>query len=90
MIQELKQKFEDKTFVTSVGEARFFCLCYGLPINFPSRVAAKSKIFRFITNKLGEDEIKIILDEERFSGPSRLRPIADAIRRNGRASKYHA
>lgn len=89
MIQVLKRKFEDKIFISSIGDARSFCMYYGLNINFTSRIAAKTKIFHFIASELDDNEVKKIIDETRFSGPSRLGPIAEAIRRNGRASKYH-
>ena len=85
LVSELAGRFEIKSFLPAFGDVADFCQCYG--INEPasrSRPNAIPRVFRLIVS-LETDEIQRIVDEGLFSGPSRLGPIADAIRRNGRA-----
>ena len=84
---ELAKRFESKAFLPTFSDIRNFCQIYG--INEPvskSRASAIPRIFKFIVS-MKTDEIQRILDREMFSGPSRLGPISDAIRRNGRLSR---
>ena len=86
-IQELRTRFINKTFISSVGDARMFCIDHSIDHNVSSRTSAKSRIFHYIVNEMNDTELQAIIDNESYSGPSRLAPIADAIRRNGRANK---
>ena len=84
LVTKLAERFEKKTFLPTFGDYRNFCQIYG--INEPvskSRISAIPRIFRFIAS-METKELQKILDEEMFSGPSRLAPIADEIRRRGR------
>ena len=85
LVSELAGRFEAKSFLPTFGDVADFCQCYG--ISEPasrSRANAIPRVFKLIVS-LETDEIQRIIDEGLFSGPSRLGPIADAIRRNGRA-----
>ena len=68
------------------GDIRIFCEVYGIdePAS-KSRASAIPRIFKFIAT-MSSDEVQGILDDGMFSGPSRVGPIADAIRENGRAA----
>ena len=85
LVSELAGRFEAKSFLPTFGDVADFCQCYG--ISEPasrSRANAIPRVFKLIVS-LETEEIQRIIDEGLFSGPSRLGPIADAIRRNGRA-----
>lgn len=83
---ELADRFERKCFLPSFGDIANFCGVYGIdePAS-KSRVSAIPRVFKFIVT-MDTDKIQRILDEEMFSGPSGLGPIADAIRENGRSN----
>lgn len=85
-VVELARRFAQKSFLPTTGDIANFCQIYRLdkPAS-KSRASAIPRIFKFIASMEG-DEIQRILNEGMFSGPSRLGPIADAIRRNGRAN----
>jgi hypothetical protein len=84
---EIASRFEDKSFLPTYGEISNFCQMYGI-----DEPASKTwanvipRIFKFIATMEPED-IQRILNDGTFSGPSRLGPIADAIRNNGRARR---
>ena len=82
LVDELSRRFESKSFLPTFGDVRNFCEIYG--IDEPasrSRVSAIPRLFKFLA-VMETDEIRRILDNGMFSGPSRLGPIADAIRRS--------
>lgn len=84
----LAGRFERKVFLPTFGDTRNFCDVYGIDVPASkTRASAIPRVFKFLANEMGADEIQRILDDGMFSGPSRLGPIADAIRRNGRASR---
>lgn len=87
VVAELAQRFEDKSFLPTFGDIVNFCQIYGIeePAS-KSRAGAIPRVFNFIATMESSD-LQRILDDGLFSGPSRLGPIADAIRRNGRASR---
>ena len=87
---ELANRFENKTFLPTFGDIRNFCQIYGIdePAS-KSRASAIPRVFKFIAT-METDEIQRILDDGMFSGPSQLGPIADAIRRNGRATRTYS
>lgn len=82
---ELAERFQRKYFLPSFGDIANFCRIYGIdePAS-KSRANAIPRVFKFIAT-MDTDNIQRILDEGMFSGPSRLGPIADAIRENGRS-----
>ena len=86
---ELANRFEKKAFLPTFGDIRNFCQIYGIdePAS-KSRASAIPRVFKFIAT-METEEIQTILDDGMFSGPSRLGPIADAIRRNGRAARIY-
>ena len=86
LVVELAEKFQDKSFLPTFGDIANFCQIYGIdePTS-KSRASAIPRVFKFIA-AMEAAEVQRIIDEGMFSGPSRLGPIADAIRRNGRAS----
>ena len=84
----LAERFERKDFLPTLGDIRNFCDMYGIDVPASkTRASAIPRVFKFLANEMEADEVQRILDYELFSGPSRLGPIADAIRRNGRASR---
>lgn len=87
---ELANRFENKAFLPTFGDIRNFCQIYGIdePAS-KSRASAIPRIFKFIAT-METDEIQRILGDGMFSGPSRLGPIADAIRRNSRAARTYS
>ena len=84
---ELATKFEGKDFLPTFGDIDNFCQVYGIdtPVS-KSRASSIPRVFKFIAS-METGEIRRILEDGMFSGPSRLGPIADAIRRNGRARR---
>ena len=87
-IGELAERFERKAFLPTFGDIANFCQMHD--INVPAsktRANAIPRVFKFLATDMEADEVQRILDDGMFSGPSRLGPIADAIRRNGRASR---
>ena len=83
LVAELARRFDDKSFLPSIGDVRNFCQIYR--IDEPAsgaRASAIPRIFKFMAG-METDDIRKILDNGAFSGPSRLGPLADAIR--GRA-----
>ena len=81
---ELAEKFENKTFLPTYGEIRDFCSTYAIdrPAS-ASRASAIPRVFKRLA-QLGLEEIRELLHTDAFSGPARLGPIADAIRRTPR------
>ena len=85
---ELAKRFQDKTFLPTFGDIRNFCQVYGIDVPASkSRASAVPRVFKFIA-KMDSSEIQRIVDDRLFSGPARLGPIADAIRKNGRAAAF--
>ena len=85
-VSELAARFENKTFLPAFGDIVNFCHNYGIKAPASrSRVNAIPRVFKLLAT-LETDQIQRIVDGWHFSGPSRLGPIADAIRRNGRAA----
>ena len=83
----LAGRFEDKSFLPTCADIRNFCRIYGIeePAS-KARMGAIPRIFKFVAAMEAAD-IQRLLDEDTFSGPARLGPLAEAIRRNGRAAR---
>ena len=85
-VSKLAERFQQKSFLPRFGDVVNFCHFYNVEVPASkSRVNAIPRVFRCIAAMENNDILRIV-DEDMFSGPSRLGPIADAIRRNGRAS----
>lgn len=86
-VVELAKRYENKAFLPTFGDIRNFCQIYRIdePAS-KSRANSMPRIFKFISS-METNELQRILDEEMFSGPSRLGPIADEIRRSGRLAR---
>ena len=84
----LAERFERKAFLPSFGDVVNFCENYSIDVPASrTRANAIPRVFKFLANEMEAGEVQSILEYEMYSGPSRLGPIADAIRRNGRASR---
>ena len=83
----LAERFEEKSFLPTCADIRDFCGTYDIEAPASrSRASAIARIFKFVAT-MDVDELQRLLDENTFSGPSRLGPIAEAIRQNGRAAR---
>ena len=85
---EVAERFDRKTFLPTFSDIAHFCHTYGIDVPLSrTRASAIPRVFRFLASEMEIGEIDRILADEMYSGPSRLGPIADAIRRNGRSSR---
>ena len=85
-VLELAEKFQAKLFLPTMGDISNFCQAYRIDEpSSKSRANAMPRVFKLIASMDAQD-IQYLLDSGMFSGPSRLGPIADAIRNNGRAN----
>ena len=83
----LAERFERKKFMHSFGDIDNFCQIHRIDVpKSRSRAGAIPRIFKFLAG-MEMTDIQRMLDYEMFSGPAQVAPIADAIRRNGRASR---
>ena len=74
------EHFESKSFLPTIADVREFCRVHGVePTKTASRVGSIPRVFTFLAT-MDIDRVTRILDEGPFSGPTRLAPIADAIR----------
>ncbi len=88
VVSELAKRFEERTFLPTIGDIRNFCQSYGIdePAS-KSRASAIPRVFKCMAT-MSIEELQRILCDGLFSGPSQLGPIADAIRENGRAATF--
>ena len=74
------QRFEDGGFLPSVADIREFCRINAVELGKSvSRASSIPRVFTFLAT-MDTVQITKLLDEGAFSGPTRLAPIADAIR----------
>ncbi len=86
-ITELAKRFQDGAFLPTFGDISDFCAVYGIEEpKSKSRASAVPRVFKFLAAMDAADVMRIVSDEL-YSGPTRLGPIAEAIRRNGRAAR---
>ena len=84
LIGELGARFHDKSFLPTFGDIANFCHAHQMDVPASkTRANAVPRVFRCLS-RMEDDDLRRIIDDEMFSGPSRLGPISDAIRRNGR------
>ena len=72
--------FEGGRFLPNVTDIREFCRIHGVDVGKSvSRASSIPRVFTFLAT-MDTAQITKLLDEGAFSGPTRLAPIADAIR----------
>lgn len=84
LLEEAARGFDEKSFLPTFGDIANFCQMYR--IDTPAsrtRASAVPRVFKFIAS-METNDVRAMLDDGMFSGPSRLGPIADAIRQSGR------
>ena len=86
-MRELADRFEAKSFLPMCADISNFCTIYGIdePAS-KSRAAAIPRLFKYLAT-MNVRDIKDLVANNAFSGPSRLGPLAEAIRRRGRAER---
>ena len=84
---ELAKRFEERSFLPTYTDVQDFCRIYGIeePAS-KTRANVIPRVFKFLATMEVHD-LQRLLDENAFSGPARLGPIADAIRRHGRTTR---
>lgn len=86
LISELATRFHDKSFLPAFGDIANFCHAHEIDVPASkTRINAIPRVFKYLAG-MEDEEIHRIINDGMFSGPSRLGPIAEAIRRNGRAN----
>ena len=84
LLFEAAEKFQEKSFLPTVGDVRNFCEIHGVTgPSSGSRADTVPRIFKLLAT-MNTDDLRRMLDSGMFSGPARLGPIADAIRDAGR------
>ena len=84
----LARRFEGKSFLPTCADIGNFCRIYGIekPAS-KARAGAIPRVFKFVAAMEAAD-IQRLLDENAFSGPARLGPLAEAIRESGRSARW--
>ena len=74
------QRFEEGGFLPNIADICEFCRIHSVELGkSASRVSSIPRVFSFLA-AMDTTRITKLLDEGAFSGPTRLAPIADAIR----------
>lgn len=83
----LADRFEAKSFLPRCADISNFCTIYGIeePAS-KSRAAAIPRLFKHLAT-MDAREVQVLVDNNAFSGPSQLGPLAEAIRQHGRAGQ---
>ena len=80
VIRRAADMFDQKHFLPVLADVKEFARVHGFELpKSVSRASSIQRVFAYIAS-MDTDAIERILDEGAFSGPSRLGPIADAIR----------
>ena len=80
VMMHVAQRFEDREFLPKIADIREFCRIYGVQLSkSASRATSIPRVFTFLA-AMDTASITKLLDEGAFAGPTRLAPIADAIR----------
>ena len=89
-MRRASQCFEDREFLPNIADIREFCRIHNVELGKSvSRQSSIPRVFTFLA-AMDSAEITKLLDVGAFSGPTRLAPIADAIRnRSARPSNPH-
>ncbi len=89
IVAEMAKRFQCKSFLPTFGDIANFCQVHGLKAPASkTRASAIPRVFKFIAT-MDSSQIRAIIDNGMYSGPSELGPIADAIRSTGRSSVSH-
>ena len=79
-VRRAAELFDDKRFLPALSDIREFSRVHGLDLpKTATRASSIPRVFAFIAS-MDTDVIDKTLDDGAFSGPTRLAPIADAIR----------
>lgn len=82
--------FDDKRFLPTLSDIREFSRVHGIELpKSASRNSSIPRVFTFMAS-MDKDAINLTLDDGAFSGPTRLAPIADAIRGNSAARRRNS
>lgn len=74
------QRFEAGGFLSTIADIREFCRIHGVELGKSnSRASTIPRVFTFLA-AMDSAGVAQVLEEGAFSGPTRLAPIADAIR----------
>ena len=74
------QRFEAGGFLPTIADIREFCRIHGVELGKSnSRASSIPRVFTFLA-AMDTARVVQVLEEGAFSGPTRLAPIADAIR----------
>ena len=86
-VSALAERFEAKSFLPRCADISNFCAIYDIdePAS-KSRAAAIPRLFKHLAT-MDTKEIKDLLADSAFAGPSQLAPLAEAIRRHGRGAR---
>ena len=83
------QRFEDGKLLPSIADIREFCRIHSIKLGkSSSRSSSIPRVFTFLA-VMDTAGITKLLDEGEFSGPTRLAPIADAIRNRSAVRSSH-
>ena len=86
VVRRAAEEFERRAFLPTLSEVRIFYETYGIKVpRSKSRASEIPRVFKFLVTMEATD-VERMLDDEMFSGPVSLGPIADAIR--GKAKEY--
>ena len=84
----LAERFEAKRFLPSCAD--IICAIYDIePPASKSRAAAIPRLFKYFA-AMDTKDVERLSTDEAYSGPSELGPLAEAIRRHGRAARNPA
>lgn len=86
-MRSLAIMFDNKEFLPRIPDIKNFLYTQGVDGSFVrSRQSAITRLF-FLLSSLSAESLRTIIEENAFSGPSRLEPLAEAIKRKGRANR---
>ena len=86
-VSALAERFDAKRFLPTCAEISNFCAIYDIdPPASKSRAAAIPRLFKFFA-AMDTKDVERLAASNAYSGPSKLGPLADAIRRHGRAAR---
>ena len=87
-IEVAAMSYEKKSFLPTIAEIKNFFSMYEIDVpRSLSRASAIPRVFGYLAG-LTPHEVRSLLESSMFSGPARLAPIADAIRRSS-AQRTH-
>ena len=79
VLHALATKFEEKSFLPRFRDIADFCETYEVAVPASTgRAGAVPRVFKALA-AMDLAEVQRILDDDMFAGPSRLKPLADAI-----------